>query len=144
MNGDTRNSGKLAQSGDEVGSMWRVLWFQSLFLPLLIAGTQRFMPGRPLVPGAAPYTLLAGVLLGLLSLPMLWRFRRSVRENGGTAVDSADRILRLRRQLMLGVSIADFPALAGVLHYFLTRNTAQSLLLCGATVILVYLYRPRW
>ena len=43
---------------------------------------------------------------------------------------------------MIGVSVADFPALAGVMHYFLTRNTVQSLLLCGATVVLVSLYRP--
>ena len=126
----------------EVARVWFLSCIHSLFLPLLILATQRFVPGRPMLPAAGPYTFLAGILLAVPSLPLLWRHWRHRRGDGAVASDSLEQVMIRRRRLMVGVSIADFPALAGVLHYFLTRNTAQGLLLCSVTVVLVYLYRP--
>ncbi|MHB8257822.1 MAG: hypothetical protein ACYDHY_11645 [Acidiferrobacterales bacterium] len=126
----------------EVANVWLLSWVHSLFLPLLILATQRFVPGRPLLPTVAPYTLLAGVVLAIPSIPMLRRYWQANREGGATGASRYERVMNLRRRLMIGVSVADFPALAGVMHYFLTRNAVQSLLLCGVTVVLVSLYRP--
>ncbi|MHB8347604.1 MAG: hypothetical protein ACYDHM_10560 [Acidiferrobacterales bacterium] len=126
----------------EVARVWLLSWVHSLFLPLLILATQRFVPGRPLLPAAGPYTLLAGVLLVIPSIPVLRRYWQTSQEGGVGGASRFERTMILRRRLMIGVSFADFPALAGVMYYFFTRNTVRSLLLCGATVVLVSLYRP--
>ena len=126
----------------EVANVWLLSWVHSLFLPLLILATQRFVPARPLLPTVGPYTLLAGILLAIPSIPMLRRYWQASRAGGVTGASHYERAMILRRRLMIGVSVADFPALAGVMHYFLTRNAVQSLLLCAATVVLVSLYRP--
>ncbi len=142
MSQKTPASEKCADTMSELTKVWLLSCAHSLFLPILILGTQRFMPGRPMLSAAGPYSLLAGVLLAVPSIPMLRRYWRITRADGVMAAGRSEPIMVLRRRLMMGINVADLPALAGVLHYFLTRNAVQSLLLCATTVILVFLYRP--
>ncbi len=126
----------------EAHRVWLLSWAYSLVIPVIMVGMHLFAGLHPALPAIGSYSLLAGIVLIVPSIPLLWRFRRMNRSIASQGASTAASAGTLRRQMMIGITVADFPALAGILHYFLTHNIVEGAALCVVTVIVIYLYRP--
>ncbi|UCH53982.1 MAG: hypothetical protein JSW09_04120 [Pseudomonadota bacterium] len=122
--------------------MWLAVFVQSMVfgLVLVVAALSLDVPGYR--PEWGPYALGLAVLSILPSIP-LWRgYRDMLTSSRVHALSEAERLRLLQKRLMLGLAVADLPALAGFGYYFLTGQLLEMVGFCIVTSVIVYLYRP--
>lgn len=119
---------------------WLVLFIQSIVfgLVLIVVGLSTGIGG--IRPELGQYALWAAVLAVFPSIP-LWRDYRD-RLVRTQRMEPAERIRALHPRLMLGLGVADLPALAGFAHYLLTAEITPMVGCCVVTSVIMYLYRP--
>lgn len=120
--------------------LWQSFFYQSIAFALIvaIAATQLELAG--LHPEWQPYTL-GLVLVSLLpSIPLLLRSRELVQSDAVRRNEA--RLRELRTLMFWGMTVADLPAFAGLLHYVMTGQFVVLALLLGGSSTLIYLYKP--
>jgi len=120
--------------------LWQSFFYQSIAFALIvvIASTQLEIAG--LYPEWEPYTLAIALASLLPSVPLLMRYRELSQDGAPRRGDEHPRELRSR--MFWGMTVADLPAFAGLLHYVVTGQFVTLVLLLVASSALVYLYKP--
>lgn len=127
-------------TADGLVRLWQSFFFQSIAFALIvvIAATQLDIAG--LYPEWEPYTLALALASLLPSIPLLMRYRDLSQPDGSRRTEA--RLRDLRTRMVWGMTVADLPAFAGLLHYVTTGQFVTLVLLLAASSVLIYLYKP--
>lgn len=119
---------------------WLILFIQSIVFGAVLVGVGLTTGIGGIRPGLGQYALWAAVLAVFPSIP-LWRDYRD-RLARSKHMDPAERLRALHPRLVLGLAVADLPALAGFAHYLFTAEITPMVGCCVVTSVIMYLYRP--
>jgi O-antigen/teichoic acid export membrane protein len=121
--------------------LWKLFFLQSMvFVVVLVLAVVYFVKTSAIATQWGKYSLIAAGLSFLPSLPLLGRYREMFTASRGVLNEAASAAIR--RLLMLGMMVADLPAIAGVVHYVMTGELAVMGGFCVVTCVIVYFYRP--
>ncbi len=121
--------------------LWTGFFAQSIiFVVVLVVAVVYFVKVSVISPEWGKYSLIAAGLSFLPSIPLLRRYKGFFAASRG-ALDEPTRAA-IRRQMVIGLMVADLPAVAGVLHYAFTGELTVMIGFCVVTCVIVYLYRP--
>lgn len=120
--------------------LWLIMQMAALMFGVALVAAALILDPQPILPAWQRYTLIA---IGVAILPSILAVR-SYREQLAQAgrLGSAARTRALQTRLLLGVALADLPALAGFLHAYVSGELWPLIAACVATVVIVYRYRP--
>jgi hypothetical protein len=119
---------------------WLVLFIQSIVFGAVLVAVGLTTGIGGLRPDLGQYAMWAIVLAVFPSVP-LWRDFRE-RLAGAMRWEEAERLRALHPRLVLGLAVADLPALAGFAHYLFTAEIVPMAAACIVTSVIMYLYRP--
>lgn len=122
--------------------LWMSFLSQAIAFTAVLVVATAYIQFDGFRPEWGNYSFALGVLAILPSIPLLREFRELAQRHGHPVPPDPAQLTRMHRKLVTGLAVADLPALVGAGHLFLTAQVVPTLLLCLATVALVYLYRP--
>jgi len=127
-------------AGPPLETLWLTLFSSSLVFGIALIVIALLLDREPFAPAWRDATLF---LTGLSVLPSIlmrrhWRGRLTARRPD----TEGQSFPPLHMQLVLGLALADLPALAGFFHYLATGELFVPVAGCVATVVIGYLYRP--
>jgi len=121
---------------------WLVLFVQSIVFGVVLVVVALTTGIGGMRPEFGQYALWVAALSVLPSIP-LWRdYRERLARQRRT--QETERVRTLYPKLILGLAVADLPALAGFAHYLLTAQIIPMVGCCIVTSIIMYLYRPAY
>ncbi|KPL27631.1 MAG: hypothetical protein AMJ72_07720 [Acidithiobacillales bacterium SM1_46] len=136
------NSSDLPPSPKRISLLqtWLVLFIQSIVFGVVLVVVALTTGIGGMRPELGQYALWAAVLAAFPSIP-LWRTYRE-RLAASRRMEEAERVRTLHPRLVLGLAVADLPALAGFAHYLFTAEITPMVGCCVVTSVIMYLYRP--
>ena len=111
-----------------------------VFVVVLVVAMVFFVKTSAIATEWGKYSLIVAGLSFVPSIPLWRRYREYFAASRGV-LDDATRAA-IRRQMVIGMMVADLPAIAGVTHFILTGEMAVMGGFCVVTCVIVYLYRP--
>jgi hypothetical protein len=142
MNDDDTAPRREPPSPEALRKIWLGFLYQSIAFLVVLVLVINYVEFSAFRPAWGTYSFGLGILSVLPSIPLLMRFRRLKLGSTLARRSDPDHLKALRQSLVLGVALADLPALMGIIHFFLTADLFQLVLLCLTTVVLIYLYKP--
>ena len=121
--------------------LWTGFFVQSMiFVVVLVVAMVFFVKTSAVATEWGKYSLIVAGLSFVPSVPLWRRYKEYFAASRGV-LDDATRAA-IRRQMVIGMMVADLPAIAGVTHFVLTGELAVMGGFCVVTCVIVYLYRP--
>ena len=121
--------------------LWTGFFVQSMiFVVVLVVAMVFFVKTSAVATEWGKYSLIVAGLSFVPSIPLWRRYKEYFAASRGV-LDDATRAA-IRRQMVIGMMVADLPAIAGVTHFVLTGELAVMGGFCVVTCVIVYLYRP--
>ncbi len=121
--------------------LWTGFFIQSvIFVVVLVVAMVFFVKTSAVATEWGKYSLIVAGLSFVPSIPLWRRYKDYFLASRGV-LDDATRAA-IRRQMVIGMMVADLPAIAGVTHFVLTGELAVMIGFCVVTCVIVYLYRP--
>lgn len=121
--------------------LWTGFFVQSvIFVIVLVVAMVFFVKTSAVATEWGKYSLIVAGLSFVPSVPLWRRYREYFAASRG-ALDDATRAA-IRRQMVIGMMVADLPAIAGVTHFVLTGELVVMVGFSVVTCVIVYLYRP--
>ena len=121
--------------------LWTGFFVQSMiFVVVLVVAMVFFVKTSAVATEWGKYSLIVAGLSFVPSIPLWRRYKEYFAASRGV-LDDATRAA-IRRQMVIGMMVADLPAIAGVTHFILTGEMAVMGGFCVVTCVIVYLYRP--
>jgi hypothetical protein len=120
------NSSDLPPSPKRISLLqtWLVLFIQSIVFGVVLVVVALTTGIGGMRPELGQYALWAAVLAA------------------SRRMEEAERVRTLHPRLVLGLAVADLPALAGFAHYLFTAEITPMVGCCVVTSVIMYLYRP--
>lgn len=130
-----------ASANSNLLRLWAGFFMQSMvFVVALVVAMVFFVKTPAIATEWGKYSLIVAGLSFVPSIPLWRRYREYFAASRGV-LDDATRAA-IRRQMVIGMMVADLPAIAGVTHFVLTGELAVMGGFCIVTCVIVYLYRP--
>lgn len=120
--------------------MWRILLAGNMTtLAVLLFVFHRMMPAAAF-PELGPWVLIAGLVLAVPALLYHARARRKLEQERGLSAN-ARQLLQLN-QVVYACGLAELPGVMGALFYLFAREWWGTVVLLGATAVLLWRARP--
>lgn len=142
MSDENTRPGHEQLSPENLRKIWLGFFYQSIAFVVVLVLAINYAEFSAFRREWGAYSFGLGILSVLPSIPFLIRFRRLKQGAIMARKNDLDHLKVLRQSMVVGVALADLPALMGFVHYFITANLGQMILLCLTTVFLIYLYKP--
>ncbi|MBI3776708.1 MAG: hypothetical protein HY273_14395 [Gammaproteobacteria bacterium] len=126
---------------------WYLIAAGTLALPVLILLSANLYDAIPWGSNAGAFIIAGGALLIGAAFPVASQYRalsvEVMKQYAQTRTFEVARVKKLTRLMFVGAACAELPSIAGLLYFFMTRETIGSLLLCApAVIMMLVLYRP--
>lgn len=123
--------------------VWLVFQMQSVAFVVVLIVVALTMELGGHAPQWGGYVLAAAALAIAPSFVLLRRYREAEsRRHRGDAAAEVATLQALQQKLVMGLAVADLPAILGFVHFVLTGDVTGLAAFGLATTVLVYLYRP--
>lgn len=142
MNDESTVPGNGPLTPEALHQLWLGFFYQSLgfvAVLLILVNTAEFGGYRP---EWGAYALGLGLLSALPAIVLLTRYRSLLRDTPPSRRREPGHLRRLRQSMVLGIALADLPAMMGFIHYVVAAQIMTMIALCLATSLLIYLYKP--
>lgn len=120
--------------------LWAIMLLSSVVFTVLLVVALLVLNPEPAAPEWRDYTLIAIVLATLPSVVSVRAYRERLAQVW--RLDEAERVRVLQTSLMIGLALADLPALAAFLHGYLTGERWPLIVAALVTLVIVTRYRP--
>jgi len=121
--------------------LWTGFFVQSMiFVVVLVVAMVYFVKTSAIATEWGKYSLTVAGLSFVPSIPLLLRYKEYFAASRGPLEPQQRQAIR--RLMVIGMMVADLPAVAGVVHFVLTGELAVMGGFCVVTCVIVYLYRP--
>ncbi|MEK6771474.1 MAG: hypothetical protein AABY62_07540 [Pseudomonadota bacterium] len=121
--------------------LWTGFFVQSMiFVIVLVVAMVYFVKTSAIATEWGRYSLIVAGLSFVPSIPLLLRYKEFFATSRGKL--EAGQRQSIRRLMVIGMMVADLPAIAGVVHFVLTGELAVMGGFSIVTCVIVYLYRP--
>lgn len=120
--------------------LWVMMLLSSVVFSVLLVLVLLTVSPEPLAPAWRHYTMIATGLAVLPSIFSVRAFRERLAQS--RRLGEPERARALQTPLLIGLALADLPALAGFLHGYLTGERWPLLVAAVVTVAIVTRYRP--
>ena len=138
----SNNSTRL--SPEQMVWRWRAYLSGPVVIPLILHAVV-FSKGGPLgdLGDWTDYLVLIGVgLLAISVVVSMWYRKHAAPWLDKLRAPDEEQYRRLYTKWLIGITIADLPAILGIVHFMYTANSWPMLVLSAASFVLICLYKP--